>query len=105
MIKLVENPLAKAAATEIKVAEVAARRKSPTSIMPKGLLDKLTRDEIMDLVAFLTSRSTRVERVIEGVPVVLARKGRRFDAVHSNQKKPSSTFCFPGESSILWQCL
>jgi uncharacterized membrane protein YcaP (DUF421 family) len=32
-------------------------------------------------VAFLTSRSARVERVVEGVPVVLARKGRLFEAV------------------------
>ena len=33
------------------------------------------------LVAFLTSHSARVERVVEGVPVVLARKGRLFEAV------------------------
>ena len=33
------------------------------------------------LVAFMTSRSARVERVVEGVPVVLARNGRLFEAV------------------------
>ena len=33
------------------------------------------------LVAFLTSRSARVERVVEGEPVVLARNGTLFDAV------------------------
>ena len=33
------------------------------------------------LVAFLTSRSARVERVVEGVPVVLARDGIVFEAV------------------------
>ena len=29
---------------------------SPVSIMPKGLLDKLTRDEILDLVAYVAAR-------------------------------------------------
>ncbi|HZN34734.1 MAG TPA: HEAT repeat domain-containing protein, partial [Pirellulaceae bacterium] len=59
VIKLVENPLAKAAATEIKVADITARKKSATSIMPKGLLDKLTREEILDLIAFLHARGKK----------------------------------------------
>src|SRR5438309_5601291 len=59
VIKLVENPLAKATVTEIKVSEIMARKKSPTSIMPKGLLDKLTRDEILDLVAFVYARGKK----------------------------------------------
>jgi putative heme-binding domain-containing protein len=59
VIKLVENPLAKAAVTEIKVPEVTARKNSPISIMPKGLLDKLTRDEILDLVAFIHARGKK----------------------------------------------
>ena len=33
------------------------------------------------VVAYLTSRSTRVERLVEGVPVVLARDGRLFESV------------------------
>jgi uncharacterized membrane protein YcaP (DUF421 family) len=44
------------------------------------------------VVAFLTSRSTRVERVIEGVPVVLARNGRRFDAVLRRELVSSDDF-------------
>jgi hypothetical protein len=32
------------------------RRLSPVSIMPKGLLDKLTRDEVLDLVAYVAAR-------------------------------------------------
>jgi hypothetical protein len=55
-IKLIENPLVKAEPIEIKVEEIAARKKSPLSIMPKGLLDKLTRDEILDLVAYIAAR-------------------------------------------------
>jgi putative heme-binding domain-containing protein len=59
VIKLVENPLAKAAVTEIKVAEITGRKKSQLSIMPKGLLDKLTRDEILDLVAYIAARGKK----------------------------------------------
>jgi len=59
VIKLIENPLAKTVPVEIKVAEIAARKKSPTSIMPKGLLDKLSRDEILDLVAFVYARGKK----------------------------------------------
>ena len=59
VIKLVANPLANAAITEIKVAEIESRKKSPVSIMPKGLLDKLTRDEILDLVAYIAARGKK----------------------------------------------
>jgi putative heme-binding domain-containing protein len=59
VIKLVENPLAKASVTEIKVEEIASRKKSQLSIMPKGLLDKLTRDEILDLVAYIAARGKK----------------------------------------------
>ena len=34
----------------------ARRKKSPSSIMPKGLLDKLTRDEVLDLLAYVLAR-------------------------------------------------
>jgi putative heme-binding domain-containing protein len=55
VVKLIENPLAKAEPLLIKVSDIDERRKSPTSMMPKGLLDKLTRDEILDLVAYVHS--------------------------------------------------
>jgi putative heme-binding domain-containing protein len=58
-IKLIENPLAKAEPREINKADVEVRKKSPTSIMPKGLLDKLTRDEILDLIAYLAARGEK----------------------------------------------
>ena len=40
-------------------AEIESKMKSPVSIMPKGLLDKLTREEILDLVAYMTARGNR----------------------------------------------
>ena len=55
-IELLENPLAKTAAVTLKKSEIESRTKSATSIMPKGLLDKLTRDEIVDLLAYVIAR-------------------------------------------------
>ncbi len=63
VVKIVENPLAKAAATEIKVGDIMARKNSATSIMPKGLLDKLTREEILDLVALIHARGKKEHAV------------------------------------------
>jgi putative heme-binding domain-containing protein len=55
-VKVIENPLAKAEPTVLKKSEIAAREKSPTSLMPKGLLDKLTREEILDLIAYVAAK-------------------------------------------------
>lgn len=55
-VKIIENPLVKLDPILLKPSEIAQRKKSLTSIMPKGLLDKLSREEIIDLVAFVASR-------------------------------------------------
>jgi putative heme-binding domain-containing protein len=55
-LALVENPVAKADPVRIKKSEIDERATSPVSIMPKGLLDKLTRDEVLDLVAYVAAR-------------------------------------------------
>ena len=55
VVKVVENPLASTAPKVLKKSELAGRKKSPTSIMPKGLLDKLTREEILDLLAYIAA--------------------------------------------------
>jgi putative heme-binding domain-containing protein len=52
-VKVIENPLVKAEPIELKKSEISARKKSEVSIMPKGLLDKLTREEILDLIAYV----------------------------------------------------
>ena len=41
--------------TEISKGDITAHHVSPVSSMPVGLLDTLTRDEILDLVAYLES--------------------------------------------------
>jgi hypothetical protein len=55
-LALVENPVASAEPVRIKKTDIEERVTSPVSIMPKGLLDKLTRDEVLDLVAYVTAR-------------------------------------------------
>jgi putative heme-binding domain-containing protein len=64
--KVIENPLLKAQPLVLKKADVAERTKSPTSIMPKGLLDKLTREEILDLVAYIAARGDPKHRLFQG---------------------------------------
>ena len=41
--------------TTIQVDQIDAQRPSKVSMMPAGLLDTLTRDEILDLLAYLKS--------------------------------------------------
>lgn len=65
-VKVIENPLASIAARVIKKSEIDTRTKSPVSMMPKGLLDKLTRDEILDLIAYLTARGKKDHDLFKG---------------------------------------
>jgi putative heme-binding domain-containing protein len=64
-MKVIENPLARTAPVVLKKADIATRTKSPTSIMPKGLLDTLTRDEILDLIAYVMSGGDAAHKVFE----------------------------------------
>jgi putative heme-binding domain-containing protein len=56
-VKVIENPLASAKPLELKDSSIVERKKLATSIMPKGLLDKLTRDEILDLLAYVWGKA------------------------------------------------
>jgi putative heme-binding domain-containing protein len=66
-IKLIENPLAKAEPLVLKKSDIAERKKLPTSLMPKGLLDKLTRDEILDLVAYVVAGGDAKHPLFQGM--------------------------------------
>jgi putative heme-binding domain-containing protein len=63
VVKLIENPLAAVKPIELKVANIESRTRSDTSIMPKGLLDKLTREEILDLLAYVVSGANPKHKV------------------------------------------
>jgi hypothetical protein len=65
-VKVIENPLAKAEPVVLDVGDIEHREKSPNSVMPKGLLDKLTREEILDLVAYVVSRGDEKAAVYHG---------------------------------------
>jgi putative heme-binding domain-containing protein len=66
-VKVIENPLLKAEAISLKKTDIDERAKSPVSVMPKGLLDKLSREEVLDLIAYLTARgNTKHELFGEG---------------------------------------
>jgi putative heme-binding domain-containing protein len=69
-IALVENPLAKAEPMRIQKSEIDERSLSPISIMPKGLLDRLTRDEVLDLIAYVTARGNEASHLFspDGCP-------------------------------------
>jgi putative heme-binding domain-containing protein len=66
VVKVLENPLAKAEPTVIKKTDIDARKKSPVSIMPKGLCDKLTQEEILDLVAYVASKGDPQHPLFKG---------------------------------------
>jgi putative heme-binding domain-containing protein len=66
IVKVIENPLAKTEPVILKKSDIAGRQKSPTSIMPKGLLDKLTREEILDLVAYIASKGDAKHKLFQG---------------------------------------
>jgi putative heme-binding domain-containing protein len=65
-VKLIENPLAKAEPTILKKTDIASRSKSPTSLMPKGLLDKFTKEEILDLVAYVLAKGDAKHKLFQG---------------------------------------
>lgn len=65
-VKLIENPLTKAEPVTIKADDIETRSKSPVSIMPKGLLDKLTREEILDLLSYIYSRADKTHPLFKG---------------------------------------
>ena len=57
--KVLIDPLAKAAPVVVRKSDIDERVKSPTSIMPKGLLNKLTQEEILDLVAYVFAKGDK----------------------------------------------
>jgi len=65
-VKVMEDPIAKKQPLLLKKADIAERRKSATSIMPKGQVDRLTHEEILDLVAYIIARGNPQHPVFQG---------------------------------------
>jgi putative heme-binding domain-containing protein len=66
VVKVIENPLAKADPVTIQKTDIAERKKSPVSVMPKGLLDKLTHEEILDLIAYVAAGANPSSPLFQG---------------------------------------
>jgi putative heme-binding domain-containing protein len=64
--KVLENPLVKAEPVVIKESEIDQKTKSATSLMPKGLLDKLTKEEILDLIAYVHAKGDTKHALFQG---------------------------------------
>ena len=55
-IELVENPLVKGEPVRLAKEDIEERSAANRSIMPEGLLDRLSEHEVLDLMAFLIAR-------------------------------------------------
>ncbi len=66
VVKVTENPLVNSPPVVLKRSDILSRQKSPTSIMPKGLLDKLTQEEILDLLAYVIARGDAQNKLFQG---------------------------------------
>ena len=53
-VSILENPEAKQPRV-IPKREIEEMQKTPTSMMPKGLLDRFSKDEILEIVAYIKS--------------------------------------------------
>jgi len=58
-VEIVIDPLAKGRPTVIKKSSIDDRAVSKTSIMPLGLLNKLSREEILDLIAYVYAKGDK----------------------------------------------
>lgn len=62
-LHIVVDPLAKDKATVIIKDDIDAQRQSTVSLMPKGLLDKLSREEILDLIAYVMAKGDKKHKM------------------------------------------
>ena len=65
-VRVIENPLNQTEPLILPLSEIAAREPLPISIMPKGLLDKLNREEVLDLLAYLLARGNATHAIYQG---------------------------------------
>ncbi|MEM8668702.1 MAG: PVC-type heme-binding CxxCH protein [Planctomycetota bacterium] len=65
-VEVVINPLAKDKPTIIKQDEIEARKKVAVSLMPTGLLDRLSREEILDLLAYVYAKGDPKHKLFHG---------------------------------------
>ena len=65
VVKIVVDPLAKDQLTILKKDEIEGRKKAKVSQMPAGMVDKLSREEIIDLIAYVLSNADPKHKMFE----------------------------------------
>lgn len=65
-VHVVDNPTAPDKVRVLAKDQIEERSVSPVSIMPQGVLNKLTKEEILDLLAFIISKGDRKSPVFAG---------------------------------------
>lgn len=68
VVKVLEKPLAQAEPVVLKKSQIEQRKMTLVSIMPQGLLDKLSRQEIADLVAYVAARGDPSDPLVQPPP-------------------------------------
>ncbi len=58
-LKIVENPLVKVDPLVLNKDDIDSQTKATKSMMPEGLLDRLSEHEVLDLIAFVLARGQR----------------------------------------------
>ena len=58
-VQVVDNPAAPEKTRTIRKSEIDEREVSDVSIMPKGVLNKLIKEEILDLLAYVVAKGDR----------------------------------------------
>ena len=66
VLKVLDNPAAPDKLVVVQKSEIDERTQSDVSIMPKGVLNKLTREEVLDLLAWVLAGGDR-EHALFGV--------------------------------------
>ncbi len=65
VLTVVTDPFDANKVVTIKKDDIDELRPSPTSLMPENLLDRLNRDEVLDLIAYMLSRGNPSDRMFQ----------------------------------------
>ena len=65
-VEVVVNPLVKEPPVTLKLSDIDTKKASKISLMPKGLLDRLSAEEILDLVAYVASGGDEHNKLFSG---------------------------------------
>ncbi len=65
IVKVIEDPILNPEPTTINQEDIDERKKMTTSTMPKGLLNRLTEEEILDLITYVHTRGDKNHKLFQ----------------------------------------